>query len=64
MHLKILFDIKTFLLSIGVCVRYIKKKKKLTNFQCNFNKLKMKMDTIEFILHTGVFKKKAFPWYI
>lgn len=65
MHLKILFDIKTFLLSIGVCVRYIKKKKKkLTNFQCNFNKLKMKRDTIEFILHTGVFKKKAFPWYI
>lgn len=53
MHLKILFDIKTFLLSIGVCVGYIKKKK--TNFQCNFNKLKMKRDTIEFILHIGVF---------
>lgn len=58
MHLKIPFDIKIFLLSIGVCVRYIKKK---TNFQCNFNKLKMKRDTIEFILHTGVFQKKAFP---
>ena len=54
MHLKILFDIKTFLLSIGVCVRYIFKKNK-TNFQCNFNKLKMKRDTIEFILHIGVF---------